>query len=95
MILGRLPPKLATFAYSIGIMKFKHWFCLGTCTLVANQLLAQCSICTKTATQLGEGPAASLNSAIIYLAIAPFAIVGYFGWRWWKNEKKVIEEESV
>lgn len=53
---------------------------------------AQCSICTKTASQLGEGPAAALNSAIIYLALAPFVIVGYLGWRWWKNEKKVISE---
>ena len=61
--------------------------------LFSNSLLAQCSICTKTAGQLGEGPAASLNSAIIYLALAPFAIVGYFGWRWWKNEKEVIEDE--
>ncbi|MFN7584310.1 MAG: hypothetical protein ACK5RI_00190 [Bacteroidota bacterium] len=55
---------------------------------------AQCSSCTKTASQLGEGPAAALNSAIIYLALAPFAIVGYLGWRWWKNEKKVIQEEN-
>jgi hypothetical protein len=57
-------------------------------------MTAQCSICTKTASQLGEGPAAALNSAIIYLALAPFAIVGYLGWRWWKNEKKVIQEEN-
>lgn len=56
--------------------------------------LAQCSICTKTASQLGEGPASALNSAIIYLALAPFAIVGYLGWRWWKNEKQVIQEEN-
>lgn len=53
---------------------------------------AQCSICTKTASQLGEGPAAALNSAIIYLALAPFAIVGYLGWRWWKNEKQVMAD---
>jgi len=79
----------------MGIMKYKHWICLCIGLLVANQLMAQCSICTKTASQLGEGPAASLNSAIIYLAIAPFAIVGYFGWRWWKNEKQVIEEERA
>ncbi|HEX6192329.1 MAG TPA: hypothetical protein VFZ42_08190 [Chitinophagaceae bacterium] len=46
---------------------------------------AQCSICTKTAQQLGEKPAKGLNSGIIYLAFAPFAIVGYIGYRWWKN----------
>lgn len=54
-------------------------------------LEAQCSICTKTASQLGEGPAQALNSAIIYLAAAPFAIMGYIGWRWWKNEKSLQE----
>ncbi len=52
---------------------------------------AQCSLCTKTASQLGEKPAAALNSAIIYLMAAPFAIVGFIGWRWWKNQK---EEEN-
>jgi hypothetical protein len=50
---------------------------------------AQCSICTKTASQLGEGPASALNSAIIYLAAAPFAVMGYIGYKWWKNEKQL------
>jgi hypothetical protein len=48
---------------------------------------AQCSICTKTAQQLGEKPAKGMNSGILYLAFAPFAIVGYIGFRWWKNNK--------
>jgi hypothetical protein len=46
---------------------------------------AQCSICTKTAQQLGEKPAKGLNSGILYLAFAPFAIAAYVGYRWWKN----------
>ncbi|MBV9989325.1 MAG: hypothetical protein JO301_16725 [Chitinophagaceae bacterium] len=50
---------------------------------------AQCSICTKTASQLGQGPASALNSAIIYLAAAPFAVMGYIGYKWWKNEKNI------
>jgi hypothetical protein len=49
---------------------------------------AQCSICTKTAAQLGEKPARSLNSGIIYLMLTPFAIVSFIGYRWWKNEKE-------
>jgi hypothetical protein len=49
--------------------------------------VAQCSICTKTASQMGEKPAAALNSAIIYLMAAPFAIMGFIGWRWWKSQK--------
>ena len=49
---------------------------------------AQCSICTKTAGQLGEKPARSLNSGIIYLMLTPFAIVGFIGYQWLKNEKE-------
>lgn len=49
---------------------------------------AQCSICTKTASQLGDKPAHSLNSGIIYLMLTPFAIVGFIGYQWWKNEKQ-------
>jgi hypothetical protein len=62
------------------------------CSLIsigfAQVAAAQCSICTKTASQLGEGPASALNSAIIYLAAAPFAVMGYIGYKWWKNEKQ-------
>jgi hypothetical protein len=47
---------------------------------------AQCSICTKTAQQLGEKPARGMNSGILYLAFAPFAIVGFIAYRWWKNQ---------
>ncbi len=46
---------------------------------------AQCSICTKTAQQLGEKPAKGMNSGILYLAFAPFLIIGYIGYRWWKS----------
>jgi hypothetical protein len=48
---------------------------------------AQCSICTKTAQQLGEKPAKALNGGIIYLGLTPFAIIGYIGYRWWRNNK--------
>jgi len=48
---------------------------------------AQCSICTKTAQQLGEKPAEGLNAGILYLAFAPLAIIGYLGYRWWKQNK--------
>jgi hypothetical protein len=48
---------------------------------------AQCSICTKTAAQLGEKPAKGLNAGIIYLMLTPFAIIGFVGYRWWKKNK--------
>jgi len=43
------------------------------------------SICTKSAQQLGEKPAKGMNSGILYLAFAPFAIGGYVYYRWKKN----------
>jgi hypothetical protein len=49
---------------------------------------AQCSICTRTAQQLGERPAKALNAGIIYLAMAPFAIFGVIGYRWWKSNSR-------
>jgi hypothetical protein len=51
---------------------------------------AQCSICTKTAQQLGEKPAQGLNSGILYLAFAPFVIVGFVAYRWVRNNRKSV-----
>ncbi len=48
---------------------------------------AQCSICTKTAQQLGKESAEGLNSGIVYLMMLPFAIGGFIAYRWWQNEK--------
>jgi hypothetical protein len=48
---------------------------------------AQCSICAKTASQMGEDAARGLNGGIIYLAAAPFMILGYIGYRWWRNNR--------
>ena len=39
---------------------------------------AQCSVCTRTAQQLGEKPAKGMNAGILYLAFAPFAIAVTF-----------------
>lgn len=55
------------------------------CFLIMQDLSAQCSICTKTAQQLGEQPAKGLNAGIIYLASAPFLIAGYVFYRWKKS----------
>ena len=56
--------------------------------------VAQCSICTKTASQLGEKPARGLNTGIIYLMLTPFAVGGYIGFRWWKHEKELMKKEN-
>ena len=48
---------------------------------------AQCAMCTKTASQLGEKPALGMNQGILYLMATPFIIVGFIAYRWWKNQK--------
>jgi hypothetical protein len=48
---------------------------------------AQCSICTKTAQQLGEKPAKGLNAGILYLAFMPMALVGVIAYRWWRTNR--------
>ncbi|THU41728.1 hypothetical protein FAM09_06410 [Niastella caeni] len=55
--------------------------------IVPADIVAQCSICTKTAQQLGERPAKALNMGIIYLGLTPFLIIGFIGYRWWKNNR--------
>lgn len=62
--------------------------------MMTTDLLAQCSICTKTASQLGEKPAQGLNSGILYLMAMPLTIAGYVGFRWWKREKAFIKSEE-
>jgi len=54
---------------------------------LSGALQAQCSICTKTAQQLGKESAEGLNSGILYLMLLPFAIGGFIAFRWWQNEK--------
>lgn len=54
-------------------------------TVMSTMTNAQCSICTKTASQLGEDAGRGLNGGILYLAAAPLMIVGYIGYRWWRN----------
>ncbi|PUZ26832.1 hypothetical protein GA0116948_102378 [Chitinophaga costaii] len=50
--------------------------------------LAQCSLCTKTAQQLGEGPAKGLNNGILMLAITPLAIIGLLSYRFYRSQRE-------
>jgi hypothetical protein len=68
------------------LLVYVFTFCL--LLLSAGTAMAQCSICTKTAQQLGEGPAKGLNAGILYLAFTPLAIIGFLGYRWWKSNKE-------
>ena len=59
----------------------------GLIFLQPHDVGAQCSICTKTAQQMGERPAKALNGGILYLAAMPFLIFSYIGYRWWKSNR--------
>ena len=61
----------------------------GMALIFPGHTMAQCSICTKTAQQMGERPAKALNAGILYLAFAPLAIAGYIGFRWWRSNRDV------
>ena len=52
---------------------------------ISFEAAAQCSICTRTAAQLGEKPARGLNAGIIYLAATPILMAFYIGFRWWRR----------
>lgn len=65
----------------------KIMFAFFCAMLVHVASIAQCSICTKTASQLGEEAGRGLNGGILYLAAAPFLILSYIGYRWWKNNQ--------
>jgi hypothetical protein len=47
-----------------------------------------CSVCTQTASQLGEGGANGLNTGIIYLAMLPLAFIGILTYVWFKYNRQ-------
>ena len=53
--------------------------------LLVPDAAAQCSICTKTAAQLGEKSAKGMNAGILYLAAAPLTVAGIIGYSWWRK----------
>lgn len=64
-------------------------------TVAIQQVNAQCSICTKTASQLGEKPAQGLNAGILYLMFTPLGIGAFIGVRWWKREKAYMQNSAA
>jgi hypothetical protein len=82
--------KFDIFGVESGIMKkftVILAFLLSLLVVDMTPARAQCSICTRTAQQLGERPARALNRGIIYLAVTPLVLFGIIGYRWWKSEQ--------
>jgi hypothetical protein len=78
------------------IKKHRLVLLLVLCFLLSgpSRAKAQCSICTRTAEQLGERPAKALNKGILYLAFTPLAIFGLIGYRWWKSNHEAEEHPN-
>ena len=87
--------KLFIFAWKIKKMK-KFVAAVAFCFFffMTGVSFGQCSICTKTASQLGEKPGKGLNTGIVYLMLTPFAVGGYIGYRWWRREKELMKEDE-
>lgn len=49
-----------------------------------------CSVCTQTASQLGEEGAKGLNMGILYLALLPLTFIGSLGYIWWRYNRNSI-----
>ncbi len=73
----------------------KIFLLFALCILLMHAGYAQCSICTKTASQLGEGPAKGLNAGIVYLMLTPLAIGAFIGIKWWRKEKEISKEANL
>lgn len=61
----------------------------------ASRCMAQCALCTKTAQQLGDGPATGLNKGILYLMFVPLALLFYIGYRWYRREQLLRRENKI
>jgi hypothetical protein len=46
-----------------------------------------CSVCTQTASQLGDDGAKGLNTGILYLALLPITFISVLGFVWWKYNR--------
>ena len=90
LILFTEPAELCKFVPVKKVLIILYFLiCLNCC----GEASAQCAMCTKTAQQLGEKPAMGLNQGILYLMLAPFAIVGFIAFRWWKSRNASEEPE--
>ena len=54
---------------------------------VAASYAQGCSVCTKTAAELGDKGAKGMNNGILYLAAFPLVALGSIGFIWWRKTK--------
>lgn len=54
-----------------------------------------CSVCSKTASELGDGAAKGMNKGILFLAVLPLTILGTIGVIWWRKHQQSSEDGSM
>ena len=65
------------------------------CTVLPFDVSAQgCSMCTKTAGELGENAARGLNAGILYLAAVPLVAIGTIGTIWWRRNRQIDAQQD-
>lgn len=69
-------------------MKNLIFFLVAIILPVQNLFAQGCSVCTQTATNLGEKGAEGLNTGIIYLAFLPLTFMVVLGYIWWRNNRQ-------
>ena len=60
-------------------------------------IMAQCPMCRLTAeTNLQEGGGAGrgLNKGILYLLSMPYLIFGFLGYTWYRNRKRLTNDDE-
>src|SRR5215217_4429767 len=93
---GHITPIGPFCIFAVRIMK-KRLLILILCFTVSlgiSTVSAQCSICTRTAAQMGEKPAKGLNAGILYLALTPMAVVGVISYRWWRRNRALPDANT-
>jgi hypothetical protein len=57
---------------------------------------AQCAMCRasveSSASDGGAGLAAGLNRGILYLMLAPYALIAFLGYAWYRHSQRYTEE---
>lgn len=54
-----------------------------------------CSVCSKTASELGDGAAKGMNKGILFLAALPLTILGTISVIWWRKQQQSSEDGSI
>lgn len=75
--------------------KFFLFVMIAAFIFSAFTLNAQCSICTKTASQIGEKAGKGLNLGIIYLMLTPFTVAGIIAYKVSQQQKNLNKPKKA